>query len=280
MQNRLGIIGFGNMGQAIATQLKNDYQIYCFDKDITKIKEASGLELASSNLDLVNKVDTVILAVKPQDLYEVLSEIKPNVKDKLIISIAAGISTASLEKVLGIVRVIKVMPNIAIKIGAGMTCLSKGKFATEDDFNFVETLFDYMGKTIRIEEGKMDAATAVSGSGPGFCYDMSQNQNIDTNNIEEFKKFVLNNFVPSLKLAAQSVGFNSDEAELLSDATGNSCISLLIKTKLPIAELKKQITSKGGTTEAGLEVLHKGGSLKDAVKAAGKRAGELSRKER
>lgn len=277
MYKRIGIIGFGNMGEAIARQLKNDYQIIVFDKDKGKTKECVGLRVSKDIPELLPNADIIILAVKPQDFDGILEEIKGSAGSKLIISIAAGISTEYIEKNLGFVRVIRAMPNIAAKTGDGITCLSQGKFATEEDFDFAEDIFEYLGETKCIEEGLMNAVTAVSGSGPGFCYDEIERHNIDMKNIDAFRQFVREKFVPSLKSAAEGVGFAPQEAEFLSVATGNSCIGLFIKTRIPVSELKKQVTSKGGTTEAGLEVLHKGGSLEEAVKAALKRAKELSK---
>jgi pyrroline-5-carboxylate reductase len=278
MNTTIGIIGFGNMGSAIAEQLKRDYQILCFDKDSTKTEDLPRIRVAKGIEDLVKRTEVIILAVKPQDFDPVLGSMKGLAKDKLIISIAAGITTDYIEKMLGPVRVIRAMPNIAAKIGEGVICLSKGRFASEEDFDLAENLFDYLGESKRIEEEKMDAATAVSGSGPGFCFALSQSQRIDTGNIEEFSKFVRETFIPSLRQAAESVGFSREEAEFLSVNTGNSCIGLLVKTKLPAEELKAQVTSRGGTTEAGLEVLRNGGSLTEAVLAAKKRAQELSRR--
>ena len=277
MNNTIGIIGYGNMGSAIAEQIKRDYQILCFDKDDTKTEDLPQIKVAKGIEELLKRSGVIILAVKPQDFDSVLVHMKGIVKDKLIISIAAGVTTEYIEKTLGAVRVVRAMPNIAAKIGEGVICLSRGKFATEEDFDFAENLFDHLGEAKRIEEAKMDAATAVSGSGPGFCFALSQSQRIDTANIEDFSKFVRETFIPGLKQAAESVGFESEEAEFLSVNTGNSCIGLLVKTKLSAEELKAQVTSKGGTTEAGLEVLQRGGSLTDAVKAAKKRAEELSR---
>ena len=164
---------------------------------------------------------------------------------------------------------------MAIMIGEGISCLSKGKLATEEDFDFVEELFDYMGKTLRIEEEKMSAATAVSGSGPGFYFDIIESVLAENKNPEEFKK----EFIVSLTKAAEESGFDHREAVFLASGTGNACQLLLIKTKLMPAELKKQIMSKGGTTLAGLDALHATKSLIEAVKAAKKRAEELSKKE-
>lgn len=277
MKKNIGIIGFGNMGRAIAEQLKADYQIYCFDKDASKISGLLNMRAFSKVQELIKKVDVVLLAVKPQDFYALLNEIKPLIKDQLLISIAAGISTSFIEDIFGIVRVIRAMPNMPAKIGQGITCLSKGKFASEQDFDFSENLFVYLGETIRIEECLMNAATAISGSGPGYFYDLLESENIDINNANAVKEFARREFIPRLKQAAKAIGFKEEDADILAVSSGNGSVALLTKTKFSPAELKEQIASKGGTTEAALEVLHKGGSLEEAVKAALKRAEELSK---
>ncbi|MGE5197507.1 MAG: pyrroline-5-carboxylate reductase family protein, partial [Deltaproteobacteria bacterium] len=186
MNRRIGIIGFGNMGSAIAKLLKADYRIFVFEKDASKTNGLADIQAASGIADVVNKVDTVILAVKPQDFDAVLDEIRTcsNLTDKLFISIAAGITTQYMEKTLGVARVIRAMPNMPAKIGLGITCLSKGRFATEEDFDFTQDLFLYLGETLRIEERMMNAATAISGSGPGYCYDLIETKNIDTADID------------------------------------------------------------------------------------------------
>jgi len=278
LRNKIGIIGYGNMGSAIGERLKAKYQIWVFDKDRNKTANIKNINVADNILDLINKVGVVILAVKPQDFDGVLSEIKSchHLADKLFISIAAGIDTSYIEKTLGNVKVVRVMPNMAIKIGQGISCLSKGKFATKEDFDVTEELFEYMGKTLRIEEEKMPIATAVSGSGPGFYFDIIESILAGNKNPEEFKR----EFIIALTKAAEERGFKHEEAVFLASGTGNACQLLLVKTKLPPSELKKQITSKGGTTEAGLEKLQ--GSIEhldEAVEAAKKRAEELSKKE-
>jgi len=274
-KKNIGIIGFGNMGSAIAERIKYKYRVFVFDKDKSKTAVLKDIIVANSIGELCRMADTLILAVKPQDFDAVLGEIKscPHLADELFISIAAGINTSYIEKTLGAVRIVRVMPNMAIKIGQGISCLSRGKFATEEDFDFTEELFDYMGKTLRIEEEKMAAATAVSGSGPGFYFDIIESILADNKNPEEFKM----EFIISLTKAAEESGFKHEEAVFLASGTGNACQLLLVKTKLPPSELKKQITSRGGTTLAGLDALHATGSLIEAVKAAKKRAEELSK---
>lgn len=279
MNKKIGIIGFGNMGQAIAAQLKNDYRIFVFDKDKNKTEGLGSISTAAGNVELAKETDALILAVKPQDFDAVLDELKNEVKDKLIISIAAGITTGYIEKILGIVRIIRAMPNMPAMVGEGITCLSKGKFASIADLDFTENLFDYLGETLRIEEEMMNAATAVSGSGPGFCFELMRAKNTTQGNMEEAGRFIKEDFAPLFAKAATNIGFLQADAEFLALRTANGCIALLRKTKFSLSELINQIASKGGTTEAGLEVLRKGGSLEEAVKAARKRAEELCRKE-
>lgn len=265
MQNKIGIIGFGNMGQAIALQIKTDYQVFAFDKDQNKLNNFKGINIQRNCSDVLNKVDTVILAVKPQDLKSLLAEIKPVTKDKLIISIAAGITTASVEKILGAVRLIRAMPNMPAKTGSGMTCLCKGEFSSIEDLDFAQELFAYLGETLNIDESMMNAATAVSGSGPAYvCYFLKENKE---------------KFLQDFQDAAENLGFSPQESALLTKTTFFGTKDYLKKTGASCEELIKQVASKGGTTEAALEVLKGKGSLKDALSAALKRAQELSNRE-
>ena len=272
MKKIIGMIGCGNMGSAICQRLKDTYDLSVFDKDANKTDRLTDINVASNIADLVKKSDAIIFAVKPQDFDSLLEEIKDYIKEKLIISIAAGITTNYIEKKISNVRVIRVMPNMPAKIGKGMSCLCKGKVATEEDLNFTKQLFANLGETLILNEDMMDAATAISGSGPGYLYYLSENKSMD-----EIKKFANEVFISSLRASAESIGFSLKQADILARTTVLGGIALIEQTKLAPSELKKQIASKGGTTEAGLEVLHKGGSLKDAVRAALKRAKELSR---
>lgn len=274
----IGIIGFGNMGSCLAERLKSEEnEIWVFDKDKEKTKQLFDIKLAEDNKDLVKRVDVVIIAVKPQDFSGTLKEIRSAIKGKLLISIAAGISTGYIESVLGEIRVIRTMPNMPARIGKGTTCLCKGKFATDQDLDYSRALFENLGVSLIIPENMMDEATAVSGSGPGYVFDWIESRKIDIKN-----KFLLGRFMEEFTVlltgAAVGIGFTPKEADKLARATVYGSIALLQESKLSAEELKSQITSKGGTTEAALEVLHSGGYLNDAVKAAAQRAKELAKK--
>ena len=279
--NKIGIIGFGNMGSCLAERIKSkDLKVWAFDKDKAKITKPAGVGVARDNIDLVKHVEVVILAVKPQDFDKVLDEIKKKIKVKLVISIAAGIPTTYVEKKLedteGI-RVIRAMPNMPARIGEGITCLSKGEFASDQDLDFARRIFNKLGETLILGEERMDAATAISGSGPGYCYDLMESQGVDASNEYELERF-RDGFILLLAGAAVNIGFSPTYAMILAKSTAIGSIDLLKQSKLSPAELKRQIASKGGTTEAALEVLHRGESLDNAVKAALARAKELSMK--
>ena len=171
------------MGAAIGERIKTKYSVVVFDKFKDKTKNLSGIEVAEDCKDLVNKTEVIILAIKPQDFQAVLSEIKPFVKDKLIISIAAGKETGYIEKFLGKVRVIRVMPNIGAKIAKAESSLCQGKYAQAQDLNFAREIFDCIGKTWVIKEEMMNAATAISGSGPAYIYyDRVRRKHAEQNN--------------------------------------------------------------------------------------------------
>jgi pyrroline-5-carboxylate reductase len=279
-KTKIGIIGYGNMGSAIAKRTSSKYQLFIFDKDGSKTKNILNAKVTGSVVDLINNVDVVFLAVKPQDFDAVLNEIKNNqiplperdLVRKLIISIAAGISTEYIERVLGKVRVTRAMPNLPAKIGKGISCLCKGKFATDSDFKLTRQLFKELGETFILEEKMMNAATAISGSGPGYLYDWGEGRSI-----EDIKKYAYDIFEFLLSASAQNLGFTKEQAEILSKVTTRGSVKFLETTGFSPKEAKKQVVSKGGTTEAALEMLHKGGSLNEAVEAACKRAKELSR---
>lgn len=276
MAIKIGIIGCGNMGIAFTEQLKARYDLFVFDKDQNKLKSLKGANVAAGSIDLVSRVDIVMLAVKPQDIAALLKEIRKVIGSKIIISIAAGINTAYLEKMLGEVKVIRAMPNIGIKIGESVTCLCRGASVADADFDLCREIFYYLGVTKEIKEEMMDAATAISGSGPAYVFFFVESEGLDAKNIPEHTR---HDIMKRLEGAAQKIGFNHEDAAFLAVNTVNTSINLLKKTGLSASELRKQVTSKGGTTEAALQVLEKAGTWDDAAQAALKRAQELSGKE-
>jgi len=303
-EDTIGLIGFGNMGSAIALQLKDNYRVFVYEKDTEKVKlcglkpaassraennlhsslglkpgdfceglkNASGVTALGGIEDIMDACLAIIIAVKPQDFYSVLEEMRGKVKQHRVISIAAGITTAFIEENIGNVAVVRAMPNLPARVGMGMICLCKGRYALETDLSFAQKLFSYLGKTLIVQEPQMNAVTAISGSGPGFFFALIQDKPEC-----EWAEYGTNIFTPLLIEAGLEMGFNQQEAQVLAVATTEGSIALLRKTKLSPLELRRQVTSKGGTTAAGLEALARTQSLVEAVRAAAKRAEELSR---
>lgn len=272
----MGIIGFGNMGSSIAEGARSLFEISVFDKDKQKLADSRGLKTETQISGLMNNSDAVMLAVKPQDFDALLVEIKPYIQGKLILSIAAGITTGYIEKVLNGARVVRAMPNLAVKILAAETGLSRGKYAKEEDLDLAKKIFAQLGKIWVVEEGMLDSITAISGSGPAYIlYDMEINK-LDPLNIPVEKK---NDYIKWLKQAALEVGFDPKMAFDLAVCTTASSIQLSAQAGNSPAQLRKMITSAGGTTEAAIKVLSMNGSWAEAAQAARKRAKELSREE-
>ncbi|MCX5699340.1 MAG: pyrroline-5-carboxylate reductase [Candidatus Omnitrophica bacterium] len=274
LRKKIGIIGFGNMGQAIAERISSKYVVWVFEKDTAKTKGLTGITAASDIAQLLKQSQAIVLAIKPQDFEPVMAEIKDNLQDKLVISIAAGITTEYIQKVLGRVRVVRVMPNLAVKVGRSVTSICKGVFATDSDIKFVARLFKYLGKVFIFSEEMMDAATAIAGSGPGFWCDLVKDKPMD-----EWEQYNREYFIPELSLAAENLGFNKKKARLFSGLTTSATLLTVQALHIAPEALRDKIASKGGTTQAGLEALHNTGSLIEAALAAKKRAQELSKKE-
>lgn len=273
MMEKIGIIGYGNMGKTIAERIRENYTVCVFDKDKNKVSGLKNIAVADNPADLVKQSEIIILAVKPQDFDVLLNEIKSFTQDKLIVTIAAGITTGYIKSRLGEeTRIIRVIPNMPAQINQGVSVLFKGKNATALEFNsdwqLAWQIFSYFGLELAVDNEEMiNAATAISGSGPAFfCYYIKAKANAQ-NKREEFIKMLAD--------AAVNLGFDRGEAKVLSQGTVDGIIAMLIQKNLSCEDIIKMVASKGGTTQAGLEVLEAGGTLDEAVKKAKERADEL-----
>ena len=262
MKATIGLIGAGNMGTAILRGIGKKFKVFVCEKDSLRARELKNkFKLQSTDLQTVaDKSQIIILAVKPQDFDGVLGEIAQVItSDKLVISIAAGITSSYIEKRLQEnIRVIRCMPNLPAQVGQGMTALCKGRWAKDQDLTRAQEIFDCIGKTVLVEEHWMDAVTAVSGSGPAYVF----------------------LFIECLKKAAAALGFEDRLSQELVLQTLKGSLKLLEESKEDPAVLRSNVTSKGGTTQAAMDVFEKNNLVKifeDALKAAAKRAGELAK---
>lgn len=223
---------------------------------------ALGAETVAENRAAVAAGSLVVLAIKPQMAAAVVPEIAAAWSpDKVLVSILAGTPTAKLQAMLPAgARVVRAMPNTPLAIGQGMVGLCRGAHASADDLALAEALFAPCGKVLRLaDESRMDAITAVSGSGPAYLFRTAE----------------------ALVAAAQSLGFTPAEAELLVGQTLSGSLAYLMQQGVgSAATLRQQVTSPGGTTAAALAVLEQGafGELwTRALAAAESRGRELGK---
>lgn len=261
---KLSILGFGNMGEAIARALlacedAGFQEVTAFDPSPPR-REAGAdlgrLRWGTSPLQTAHGADIVLLAVKPQSMATLLDEIAPGARAKLIVSIAAGITTRFIEQRLPGARVIRAMPNTPLLAGKGVVALSVGQSAIPSDVAIARVAFRD-ATVLDVDESLMNAVTAVSGSGPAYF-------------------FV---FVEALAAAAQVQGFDRQTAYKLAAGTFVGAAALLEQSGASAAALRHRVTSPGGTTEAALNVFAERGlgeTVKAAVAAATRRGRELS----
>ena len=261
--NKIAIVGCGNMGTSILEGIYKNSKVMICESDPER-KQFLKRKYKVTVCDLQAAVDNaqiIVLAVKPQIFSEILELIKNfNIKDKLFVSIAAGITTSFIEKKLGQnVRVIRTMPNLPVQVKQGITAVCEGKNSKKKDLSLVMDIFNEIGNTVVVEEKMMDAVTAVSGSGPAYVF----------------------LFVECMVKAAKSLGLDSSESKDLVLQTLKGSLGLLENGKDDASVLRARVTSKGGTTQAALEVFAKEKiekTFKTALLSARKRAKELSRK--
>jgi len=219
-----------------------------------------GVATTQDNRLLAAESQRILLSVKPQSFDEVAAGIADRITaDHLLISIMAGKSTARIAAAFpGVAaRVVRVMPNLPIRLGAGMAGICRGASANASDVADTQAIFNAGGSSVVLDdEGLMDAVTAVSGSGPAYFY----------------------YFVEALVEGGKTCGLGETDALALAEFTCLGAARMMLETGEPPAELRAKVTSKGGTTQAALESMNQSGvnrAIRDAVIAAFRRGREL-----
>ncbi len=262
----IAFIGAGNMAEALVKGLvsggRNPSTITVTDTRPERLdffRKEFGVNGSASNADAARGAGVIVLAVKPQVMAEVLPELKPAAVAALVVSIAAGIRADRIESALGgAVRVIRVMPNTPALVGAGVSAICRGRHATESDLEEAEQLLASVGSVVRVDEGQMDAVTAVSGSGPAYVF------------------YVMENML----VAAAKAGLSDEVAKKLVYETVSGAAKLALSSDVGPSELRARVTSKGGTTAAAIGVLDTwkvNAAIVEAVTAARNRSHELSK---
>jgi pyrroline-5-carboxylate reductase len=219
----------------------------------------TGVSVTGDNLKVVAGSDVLVLAVKPQSMAAVLEQVREVITpDHLVVSIAAGVSMATLAAGLGAERrIARVMPNTPALVGEGASGYSLGPHARPSDEEVVRSCVTAVGRAYHVPESLLDAVTGLSGSGPAFVYLM----------------------IEALSDGGVRVGLPRDVATALAAQTVLGAARMVLETGEHPGVLKDQVTSPGGTTIAGLHALERGGlraALIDAVEAATKRSAELA----
>lgn len=263
---KIGIIGAGNMAQALISGLVNQgFQpgLTAADPSVETRNTVSAhyaIKTSAENSDAVLDKDVIILAVKPQIMETVLTSIKPDIKNwQLVISVAAGITCEQIHTILPAQQpIVRAMPNTPALIGAGITGMFANHHVSESQRQLAMRIMATTGEAIWIEgENQMNAVTAVSGSGPAY--------------------FLL--LIEALAKAGENVGLNQETAARLALVTAAGAGQLALKSDVSPAELRQRVTSPGGTTAAALNVLQQEGFndvVLKAVIAAEQRGNELA----
>ncbi len=264
----VGFIGGGNMAEAMIKGLlasgRAATSMMVAEPDAGRrrlLTKKYGVTAVIDNADVVRRSRTVVLAVKPQVLPAMMDALRPSVtRGELYVSIAAGVMLARLEKGLGDAsRVVRVMPNTPCLVGKGASVICAGSRASTADVKLVKKMFAAVGDAHLVDDEKlMHLVTALSGSGPAYVY----------------------RFAEGLVAAAEKGGMNGELARALTYQTIAGAAAMMIETGTDPADLRKAVSSPGGTTLAGLGRLDEKKfveTVKEAVEAASKRSVELSR---
>jgi len=264
---RITFIGGGQMAEAMISgllsgQVCSAESIWATDpvaERRDRLKGQFGIRVGSANHEAVVWADVNILAVKPQRLSAVLSDLGSTLASALVISIVAGATIRTIaEQAGGSARVVRAMPNTPALVREGMTALAMGAGVSDDDAGLARTIFETIGRVVIVEERLMDAVTGLSGSGPAYVFQA----------------------IEALADGGVMMGLPRQTAELLAAQTVFGSARLVLESGVHPAQLKDRVASPGGTTIAGLHQLEQRGfraALMAAVEAATTRSTELGR---
>lgn len=260
----LGIIGFGNMASSIVIGNKEKFNkenlsLYILDENFKK--EAATLlayKNCESNIEVVKNSDIILLAVKPQYMFEVLKEIKPYAKDKAFISIAAGLKQEKIQAVLSESRVLRVLPNLACKVKKSITIFTEKNNLKNEELHFAKNLFENVGTIVTLKEELMSVGGSLGGCTPAF----------------------LAIFVESLIDGAVVKGLPRNEATKIAIESLLGSLEYLKELDILPADLKGRVCSPGGTTIAGVAALEENNfryATMQSIIAATERTDELDK---
>ncbi|MBN1622205.1 MAG: pyrroline-5-carboxylate reductase [Endomicrobiales bacterium] len=255
IKKKIAFLGAGNMAEAlirglVESGLVSKRDIYASDvreKRLKYIKSKYKVNISGSNKETVKKCSIIFICVKPQNMKELLDEISSLINaSQLVISIAAGVSAGKIEKYLAKgTPVIRSMPNTPALLGLGAIAISKGRWASKRYMNLASNLFKTVGLVVELPENKINAVTALSGSGPAYVFYLSE----------------------AMEKAGEKIGLSKEVSKSLTYQTILGSGKMLNSLSVSSSELRKRVTSPGGTTEAAIKHLEKNKFLNIFIKA-------------
>jgi pyrroline-5-carboxylate reductase len=277
---KIGFIGAGNMGEAmvgalIRADIFSPSMVMMSDvyqDRLEYMKKTYGVAVMSDNFRLFSESDIIVLAVKPQQMGQVLADIAGHKEYRIssrkrVISIAAGILIRKIEDALypplddasqKNLPIIRVMPNTPALVLAAMSGMSANRHANAEDIRITRTILESMGQVVEFEEKQLDAVTGLSGSGPAYLFYLAE----------------------AMIAGGIAAGLKAEDAEVLTLQTLYGAVKLLTEKKEPPEVLRRKVTSPGGTTEAAIKLMETHGvgkHIAEAIVAAANRSEELSR---
>lgn len=221
-----------------------------------KLQSETGIDVTKENAEVAEAAQIILIGVKPAVALPVIRELRVGLGRKLVVSLAAGVRTSSMEK-LADARFMRAMTNTPAAICRAATALARGSRTTSEDADLARKVFGAIGVVVEIEEEQIDAVTGLSGSGPAFVYTV----------------------IEALAEGGKKMGLDDDVALTLATQTVLGAAQLAMESKISPEELRRMVVSAGGTTAAGLAVMEKLGTAKGliaAVEAATKRGREMA----
>ncbi len=239
----IGFIGSGKMASAIIKGLiKSGFakpaNLIATQAETEGVEEKSrdlGIKIILDNKPLVESSDIIFIATKPNQVEDVLKEISPLITpEKLVVSIAAGVTTGFIESNLPEgTRVIRVMPNTPALVGEGMSGICGGKSAKGEDLEYIQKMLSTIGRCIIVEESQIDIVTAISGSGPAFFYKV----------------------INDIARAGEKLGLDYEKSLLLSIQTAIGSAKMALNRTISMEELISNVATKGGCTRVGVDCM-------------------------
>ena len=263
------IIGGGNMGLTYAqsflrAHITQPEDLMILERSLELAERLRSKQIGTVYADptaCMPQADLIVFAVKPQDAPALFTSLRPHIDpQQVFLSIMAGVTIQTMTEALGVKKVIRAMPNLPAQVGMGMTAFTSSDDVTRIELVMVQNLLNTTGKAIYVErENAIDAATAISGSGPAYVF----------------------YFMDAMMEAARGMGFSEPEAELLVSQTFRGAVELYTKTDLSCSDWISRVSSKGGTTEAAIRCYGSdavGDKIQAGAQAALDRAVELGKR--